>query len=148
MIFSLFLRRKLRAVPAKTAYCWSHVEDVAKAHILAMEKGKPGETYIVAGPAHTLAEALAVAEKITDIAAPKQRLGPGLMRFLAGLMYPIDYAARLPELYTYEGLRSIAGVTYTGNDEKARTELGYDPRDLQDGLRDTLAHEKVMLSRE
>jgi nucleoside-diphosphate-sugar epimerase len=36
----------------QTAFCWAHVEDTARAHILTMERGKPGETYIIAGPRH------------------------------------------------------------------------------------------------
>jgi nucleoside-diphosphate-sugar epimerase len=32
-------------------------------------------------------------------------------------------------------------VSQIGNDAKARRELGFDPRPLAEGLRDTLAHE-------
>ena len=44
------LRGRLPMTPARTAFCWAHVEDTARGHILAMEKGKPGETYIITGP--------------------------------------------------------------------------------------------------
>jgi nucleoside-diphosphate-sugar epimerase len=145
---NLYLRRKLLALPSKTAFCWSHVEDTARGHILAMDKGKAGETYIIGGPVHTVVDAFAVAEKVTGVPAPKGRVGPGLLKFLAAILFPIDYYGRLPEVYTYEGMRSIAGVTYTANDEKARTELGFDPRGLEAGLRDTLEHEKIMLARD
>ncbi len=40
------------AVSATTAYSWAHVMDVAHAHVLAMQFGRPGETYIVGGPPH------------------------------------------------------------------------------------------------
>ena len=36
-----YLQGKLRAIPKRTAYCWAHVEDTARAHILAMERGRP-----------------------------------------------------------------------------------------------------------
>src|SRR5688572_25446857 len=49
--FVQYLRGRLRVLPKRTAYCWSHVDDTARGHILAMEKGKPGEAYILAGPA-------------------------------------------------------------------------------------------------
>jgi nucleoside-diphosphate-sugar epimerase len=36
-------------------------------------------------------------------------------------------------------------VTYLGSNAKARRELGYAPRSLEDGLRDTLAQEMRQL---
>ena len=38
-----------------------------------------------------------------------------------------------------ELIRTSDGVTYWASDEKARRELGYAPRDLDTGLRETLA---------
>ena len=44
-----------------------------------------------------------------------------------------------------EGLRGIAGVTYLGDNSKARRELGYNPRPLKEGLAETLQHEMRLL---
>ncbi len=41
-------------------------------------------------------------------------------------------------------IRSSDGVTYWASDEKARRELGYAPRGLEQGLRDTLAAEGTL----
>ena len=38
------------------------------------------------------------------------------------------------------------GVTFWATDTKARNELGYDPRDLETGLRDTLREEGLLPS--
>ena len=38
-----------------------------------------------------------------------------------------------------ELIRTSDGVTYWATDEKARRELGYAPRDIDTGLRQTLA---------
>ncbi|MEZ5287817.1 MAG: NAD-dependent epimerase/dehydratase family protein [Vicinamibacterales bacterium] len=46
------LRGRLLATPRRTAYCWGHVEDTARGHILAMERGRPGEAYLLTGPRH------------------------------------------------------------------------------------------------
>jgi nucleoside-diphosphate-sugar epimerase len=143
--FVHYLQRKLPMVPQQTAFCWAHVDDIAGAHILAMEKGRPGETYIIAGPPHTFVEALEMAEKITGIPAPKNRVSPGMMRFMAGMMGIIEKAIPLPETYTPESLRVLAGATYLGTNEKARRELGYNPRSLEVGLRETLEHEMRLL---
>src|SRR2546425_450467 len=69
--FVRYLQGKLRAIPKRTAYCWAHVEDTARAHVLAMERGRVGETYIIAGPPHTLIEAFDLAARITGIPAPR-----------------------------------------------------------------------------
>ena len=130
--FVRYLGGKLRALPKRTAYCWAHVDDTARAHLLAMEKGRPGETYIVAGPPHTLIEAFAIAERITGIPAPRFHASPGLLRAIAAVSRS-------------ERLRDVAGVTYLGSNAKARRELGFDPRPLEVGLRETLQHEMRLL---
>jgi len=127
-----YLEGKLRALPKRTAYCWAHVEDTARAHVLAMERGKTGETYIVAGPPHTLIEAFEIAERITGIPAPRFHASPGLLRAIAAVSRS-------------ERLRDLAGVTYLGSNAKARRELGFDPRPLEVGLRETLQHEMHLL---
>jgi nucleoside-diphosphate-sugar epimerase len=140
-----YLRRRLPMAPERTAFCWAHVDDVARGHALAMEKGQPGQSYIIAGPAHTLIDALAMAEEITGIRAPRLHASPGLLRAMARLMSVVETVMPLPEAYTAEGLRTIAGVTYLGDNTKARRELGYDPRPLRDGLTETLEHEMRLL---
>ena len=64
---------------------------------------------------------------------------------MAALMGVIEKVVPLPESYTAEGLRVTAGVTYLGDNAKARRELGYAPRPLADGLAETLRHEMKLL---
>lgn len=131
-IFVRYLRRRLTALPRETAYCWGHVDDTARGHLLAMEKGVPGESYIIAGPPHSLIEAFEIAQRITGIRAPRMHVSPRLLRGIA-------------RLARSERLRDVAGVTYLGSNEKARRVLGFDPRPLEAGLRETLAHEMQLL---
>ncbi len=141
-----FLQRKLPVVPEGAAYCWAHVEDTARGHILAMEKGKPGESYIIAGEKHSFEEALAIAESITGIPAPKRRVSPGILRFMSKIMRVVGAVVPLPEDYHPETLRVIAGATYLGDNSKAKRELGFDPRRLQEGFKETLHHEMKQLN--
>jgi nucleoside-diphosphate-sugar epimerase len=143
--FIQYLQHKLPMAPQKTAFCWAHVDDIARGHILAMEKGKPGESYIIAGPPHTFIEALAQAERITGIPAPRLHPSPGLMKAMAAFMGAVEQVVPLPDMFTGEYLRVNAGVTYIGSNAKAKRELGYDPRPLADGLRDMLLHEMKLL---
>jgi len=139
--FIQYLERRLPALPDKTASCWGFVDDIARAHVLAMERGRPGEAYIIAGPRHSLVEAFEVAERITGIPAPKLHPSPATMRALARIMGVVERVAPVPPSYTYEGLIVTAGVSYLGDNAKARRELGYEPRSLEAGLRITLEHE-------
>ncbi|HEX8857576.1 MAG TPA: NAD-dependent epimerase/dehydratase family protein [Actinomycetes bacterium] len=140
-----YLRRRLPLVPRGTAYCWAHVEDIARGHLLAMERGRTGESYIIAGPPHTFAGALELAEELTGIPAPRLRAAPGLLRAAAQVMGLVERVAPVPLNYSAEYLRVNAGVTYLGSNAKARRELGYDPRSLRLGLAETLAHELRLL---
>jgi nucleoside-diphosphate-sugar epimerase len=139
-----YLQRRLPLVPRKTAFSWAHVEDIAQAHRLAMEKGRPGETFIVCGPTHTFIEALQMANTLTGIPLPRIA-SPLLLKALSVPMGMLERLFPLPPHYTAEGLRVTAGVTYIGDDAKARRELGYCPRPLEAGLRETLEHEMRLL---
>ena len=136
--FRKILVGKIPMVIKKSAYCWAHVEDIARGHILAMEKGKPGESYIIAGPPHTLEEALEIGADITGLKLPKVRMGPGVLKLMSKVMKILGAVLPVPAEFTAEGLRVSAGVTYLGSNEKAKRELGYSVRSLEEGLRETL----------
>jgi nucleoside-diphosphate-sugar epimerase len=133
-----YLQRRLPLVPLKTAFAWGHVDDIAAGHLLAMERGEPGRNYFLAGPVHTLEEALHIAEQITGIPPPRVHAPPVLLRAAARAMSLVERFVALPPEYTAEGLRVIAGTTYIGDGERARRELGWTPRPLAVGLAETL----------
>lgn len=135
-----YLKGKLSMVPRKTAYSWAHVEDIAQAHYQAMLKGTPGETYIIAGPTHTLVDAMGIAHRITGKRSPRA-VNPKMMRVLSKLMAVPSAVLPLPADYSAENLRLLAGGTYIGNNSKAKEQLGYEPRALKDGMSNTLWHE-------
>ena len=143
--FVQFLQGKLPMAPARTTLCLAHVDDVARGHILAMERGTPGESYIIAGPPQTFIAIMALAAQISGVPAPKQHPPPGLLKALAAVMGVVGAVVPLPPTYSGEMLRSIAGVTYLATNAKARRELGYAPRPLAEGLRETLAAEMAAL---
>lgn len=141
-----YLKRQLPVIPQQTAFCWAHVDDIARGHLLAMEKGKPGETYIIGGPRHTFTEMMQVAQSITGIPVPLAA-PPWVFKTASVMMGAVETLLPMPETYTAEGLRIVAGVTYLGDNGKARRELGYDPRPLREGLAETLQHEMRLLGK-
>jgi nucleoside-diphosphate-sugar epimerase len=143
--FLHYLQRKLPLLPTKTAFSWAHVDDIARGHILAMEQGKAGENYMIAGPTHTLIEGMQMAEQITGIRAQRLHAAPAMMKAMAATMGVVEKVVPVPEAYSAEYLRVSAGVTYIGSNAKARREWGYDPRPLEEGMRETLEHEMKVL---
>ena len=139
-----YLTKKLPVMPKQTAFSWGYIEDIAHAHWLAMEKGKVGENYNICGPTYTFIDALKVANEITGIRLP-MAVPAGMIRAMSAMMYVFDRFIPVPESYTGEGLRIIAGVTYIVSNDKAKRELGYNPRPLKDGLEITLKHEMKLL---
>lgn len=139
-----YLQRKLPVIPEQGG-CWSYVEDIARGHVLAMERGAVGESYHLAGPCLMWREALAVAQDITGIAPPKVVLPPWAARLGSWLMTPVNAVVSLPSTYHPESLRVAAGNTYFASDAKARAELDWDPRPFRDGLEITLKAEMADL---
>jgi nucleoside-diphosphate-sugar epimerase len=137
-----FLNEKIPAMPTQAGICWAHVDDIAHAHILAMEKGTPGEKYIIAGEPCTYVEAFRLASHITGKRAP-MAVPYQIMKVISYLVKPFDNF--LPEMYTSEGLRVLSGVTYWGDNRKAKRFLGYNPRPLSKGLESILRHEMSLL---
>lgn len=140
------LRGRLPMTPARTAFCWAHVEDTARAHIQAMEKGTPGQTYIITGPRHTFEDAFDLAARIAGVRRPWLHPGPTLMGASAAVMSLVGRAIALPPAFTPEALRVLAGVTYLGSNEKATRELGFSARPLDEGLGQAIEHELRVLA--
>ena len=105
-----------------------HVEDVASGVLLALDRGRAGESYVLGGEIVTLREVLKTVAHVTGQRAPAIAIPTALVRILA-----------LPSAGMREMARSGAGVTFWAKDDKARRELGYAPRSLREGLRETYA---------
>lgn len=136
----LYLQKKLPLIPKKSEYCWAHVDDIAYAHILAAEKAVPGSTYIIAGERCLLTDAFGLAHTITGIRKPLA-VPPVMLTITSFFSALVEGFIPLPEMYNSEALRVQAGVTYLGDNSKAKKELGYNPRPLAVGLKETLLYE-------
>ena len=139
-----FLRGRLPVAPRGTAYSWAHVDDVADGHLLALDRGVLGESYIIAGPSHSLHEALVMAAEVAG-RRPPLAVPPAAVRSLAPVTHLVGRVLPLPSAYTPEGLRVAAGPTYLGSNAKARRVLGYAPRPLEAGWPQTVLHEMATL---
>ncbi len=142
----LFLKKQLPMIPKRAAYCWAHVDDIAEAHILAMEKGRTGEKYIISGEYSALTDAFALASSLMKIRGPIT-VPPELLTISSYLTAVVETIVPLPEMYSSEAMRVQAGVTYLGDNSKAKRDLGYAPRPLKEGLKQTLEYELAKMKR-
>jgi nucleoside-diphosphate-sugar epimerase len=140
-----FLQRRLTLLPPGTGFSWGHIDDTARAHLLALERGSPGDCYHIAGPVHTMQEVVELLSRMTGLPTPRLRPGPTTMRLAAGLMEVIGRIVPLPTMYAGETLRAIAGTTFTVSSEKAQRRLGFAPRALEVGMRETVLYEAKRL---
>jgi nucleoside-diphosphate-sugar epimerase len=140
-----YLRRKLPMIPKGLSNSWTHIDDAAQGHIVAMEKGQPGETYIIGGDDHTVLEFLQMAEKTTGVPPARMMASPGMLRGMAAMMGVMEKVMPVPQDYTAEFLRTSAGVTNIGSNAKAKRELGYNPRPLEEGIVETMQYEMELL---
>ncbi|MBT7291211.1 MAG: NAD-dependent epimerase/dehydratase family protein, partial [Rhodospirillaceae bacterium] len=115
-----------------------HVDDCARGHLLAYERGKIGERYILGGEDLTLREILLALGRITGRPAPGVRL-PN--RLLVPFAYGVEGWARLsgmePRL-TVDSLRMARKYMFFSS-EKAKRELGFSSRSAEAALSDAVA---------
>ena len=115
-----------------------HVDDVAQGHLLAMERGRIGERYILGGEDVTLGAMLG------EIAAQVGRRPPTIA-IPRGVLFPLAYAnealARITgkePFLTVDSLRMAAHHMFYSS-AKAQAELGYRARPWPEAIADALA---------
>ncbi len=129
---------KLATLPGGgSGLAWAHVEDVARAHILAMDRGKLGESYIICGPCHTYRETFKTLGEAAGRRIWAIWMAPGMLSGMSHIMSVLGRLLPIPPELSGEAMRVAAGTTYYGDNGKARRELGYTPRDLVSGFQDT-----------
>lgn len=138
-LFERFLRGQLPILPGSdSGFTYLYVEDLAAALIAAAERGQPGESYITAGPALTLGELVEEWAKVSGRRAPRTRIPGAWLRPFWPLMELLGRSLPLPAMLSGEAMRAL-GVTYFGSAAKAKRELGWTPRPLQAGLKESYA---------
>ena len=115
-----------------------HVEDVADGILLAHDAGKVGESYVLGGQISTMRDLVQKVAELSGRKAPTRALPPALMKASIPIGPIVGKVLGFPPNLA-ELIRTSDGVTYWATDAKARSELGYSPRDLDTGLRETVA---------
>lgn len=136
-----FLSGRMPLLPfPELGICLSHVEDVAGGILLALDKGKIGEAYVLSGPVTTIRDAIEIVAGVTGRKAPQHSMPVPLLRALTPVGPLVGKLMNQPPNLR-ELISSADGVTFWASHEKASRELGYAPRGMEEGLRQTLEAE-------
>jgi len=118
------------------------VRDVALGHILAAEKGKRGETYLLSGEQLQISVMRSLVQQAAGIDTTEIKFPARLAAFVAPLaefFYKITRTKPKFTRYSIETLRSNSKIS----SHKAQRELGYKPRRLYDTIKETVDWWKI-----
>jgi dihydroflavonol-4-reductase len=117
-----------------TAMNVAHVDDLAQGHLLALEKGHQGQSYICGGDNITMAELLAILSRVSGLPESTRRF-PSVFPLIAGHLSSFiegDVLRREPRVPLEAA--QMASTTMTFDDAKARREIGYTSRPAAEAL--------------
>jgi dihydroflavonol-4-reductase len=104
-----------------------HVDDLAEAMILAVDRGKSGEYYIISAGDLTTREMFEIFSQVTGIPAPREAPEP-LVRLVASLLDPIGRISGWQPPIDNERVHYVYDRCVRVDATKARQELGWNPR--------------------
>ncbi len=129
---SIVRRYMLRRIPAYVPGALNivDVEDVARGHVLADERGAPGERYILGNRNYTFDRLFADLARYSGVEPPALRLSPGValrMAQAAGSRSPVSV----------DEVR-VSSQWWTYRNTKAKRELGWNPSPHEDTVEATV----------
>lgn len=120
------------------AYDFVDVRDVAEGLILASQKGRCGESYILSGERIEVLDIIHIVQEVLDKRLFSLKIPMRLARLVANIM-PLYYRlTRVKPRFTSYSLATITSNSFISH-AKARLELGYHPRPLRESLSDTVS---------
>lgn len=114
-----------------------HVDDLVAAMILAAEKGKPGEHYIISAGELTTREMFEIFERETGIPVPREAPKP-LVRLAGNLLDPIGRLFKWQPPLSRERVHYVYDRCVRVDATKAHQELSWHPRSALETLQEII----------
>jgi farnesol dehydrogenase len=116
---------------------FSFVEDVARGHVAALERGRRGERYFLCGDNRTLVELMETASRLAGLAPPRLHVPfPAATLLGAGMLAWAEMTGH-PPLLTPAAVATFK-VHWAYSSAKAERELDYRITPVEEGVRRTL----------
>lgn len=126
----------LQGDPAFLGVCFTDVRDVARAHVLALEKGRSGERYLVSGDNTAPAQGADLFEQVGDVRPPQFHPPGFLARFLVGRMEKKAAKDGSDPATTRDAIEDVDGGHLVYDSTRSKRELGMTYRGAKDVLTD------------
>ncbi|HEY6979266.1 MAG TPA: SDR family oxidoreductase [Chitinophagaceae bacterium] len=138
-LIKLYLKGKWKILPGdgKRTGSYVYVDDVVNGHILAMEKGRSGERYILSGVNASYNEFFGLLAKVSGKKVALYRFPVGLMLIAGYTIMGYSKITGNPPLLTPKWIKKYF-YDWSLSCEKAKKELGYTYRSLEEGLQQTV----------
>jgi len=118
----------------------TYVDDIAAGLVLALDKGEIGESYILNAGNFTMRQILETTGKVAGRKVPSRSMPTAILKALRPFGPLVGKIMKQPPNLS-ELIASTDGVTFWADASKAKNNLGFRPRDLETGLRETLTAE-------
>ncbi len=115
-----------------------HVDDVAEGHVLALERGRIGERYILGGENLLLKDLLALVADVVGRKPPTIELPEAVVWPAALFMEGLARLTGIPPMMTRDHLKMARKKMFFSS-AKAISELGYAPRPVRQAIEDAVA---------
>jgi farnesol dehydrogenase len=124
--------------PGDRLWSYAFVDDVASAHVAALERGRRGERYFLAGPNVDMNGLFAALQRVTGIAPPRRHIPYAMAALLGFALHAWAELTGEPPLLTHEVV-DVFREHWAYSSAKAQKALGYEPTPLDEGLQRTVA---------
>lgn len=118
-------------------YNFVDVRDVVSAAVQAIERGRAGEKYILSGNYYSLKELSKEIAKISGGKTPTFVVPVFIARLASPFIQLFSTLTKKDPLYTNQSLNILANSPKKISFNKAQTELNFNPRHLEETLKDT-----------
>ena len=133
-----FAKGKMRGY-VQGAFDFVAMKDVVKGHILAMEKGKVGERYLLTGEELTILQILKWLEELTGVKRPKLRIPTQMMQNIAILKDWVErkFFPKVMPRFNYHSIRLLSSGKY-GDNSQTRKELGLEKTSVKEAYKESV----------
>jgi len=134
-----YVEGRWRLIPGngKSLGNYVYVEDVVSGHLLAMEKGKPGERYVLGGENISYLQLFEYVREASGVSKKLFKIPLALMLAAAGVMKGISLISGRPPLIVPKLVRKF-NHNWIVSSDKAVRDLNYQSRSARDGIKQTV----------
>ena len=124
-------------------YDWVDARDVATGTMLAIEKGRRGERYLLSGKWLSLPDLVSLISQFYPVRNNRVILPYWLAELGVPFLRLYAFLRRTDPLYTHESLDIVRHSHRMISSDKAQKELGYHPRPIEMTVKDTIEWFKI-----